>query len=77
MFATLLGTQNVNFTNAHGEHVVGLNLFVAFQDANVTGMRTEKFFIKDVQLPSGLKIQDSINIEFNYKGKIEKITKPT
>ena len=77
MLATLLGTQHVNFTNANGEHIEGLNFFVAFQDENVTGMRTEKFFIRDIQLPSGLKIKDNINIEFNYKGKVTLISKST
>lgn len=74
MQAKLLGVMKVNFTNNQNESVQGTNLFVAFQDENVEGLRAEKFFLKDnIALPKNTKINDVIDIVFNFKGKIEKI----
>lgn len=71
----LLGVQPVNFTNNNGETISGTNIFCAFQDEKVKGVRTEKFFIKpDVKLPE-CKINDTIEISFNMKGKVEALQK--
>lgn len=76
MQAKLLGVMKVNFTNNQNESVQGTNLFVAFQDENVEGLRAEKFFLKDtIALPKETKINDVIDIVFNYKGRIEAINK--
>ena len=76
MDAKILGTQELNFTNSSGESVRGTNIFVAFSDENVQGVRTEKFFLRpDIKLPEGIKLNDTISISFNHKGRIEKITK--
>lgn len=76
MQAKLLGVMKVNFTNNQNESVQGTNLFVAFQDENIEGLRTEKFFLKDsIALPKDTKINDVIDIVFNFKGKIEAINK--
>lgn len=76
VIAKLLGFMNVNFTNNQGEVITGRNIFCAFEDTNVQGYRTEKFFIGDkISLPENTKINDNLNICFNYKGRIESITK--
>lgn len=76
MQARLLGVMKVNFTNNQNETVHGTNLFVAFQDENVEGLRAEKFFLRDsIALPKETKINDIIDIVFNFKGKIEAINK--
>ena len=76
MQAKLLGVMKVNFTNNQNDAVQGTNLFVAFQDENVEGLRTEKFFLRDnIALPKETKINDIIDIVFNFKGKIEAINK--
>lgn len=76
MQAKLLGVMKVNFTNNQNESVQGTNLFVAFQDEKVEGLRAEKFFLKDnIALPKETKINDVIDIVFNFKGKIEAINK--
>lgn len=46
MQAKLLGFMGVDFTNKDGEQIVGMNIFAAFKDENVHGLRTEKFFLK-------------------------------
>ena len=75
MQARLLGIQHINFTNNTGEKINGNNIFCAFKDENVEGLRTEKFFIKpEVKLPA-CKLNDTIEISFNMKGKVEMLRK--
>ena len=76
MQAKLLGFMGVDFTNKDGEQIVGMNIFAAFKDENVHGLRTEKFFLKEgISLPEQVKINDTLELSFHYKGKIESITK--
>lgn len=76
MQAKLLGVMPVDFRNNSGEKISGTNIFVAFKDEAVEGLRTEKFFLKEnVSLPENIKLNDNLDIAFNYKGKIEMISK--
>ncbi|WP_437629396.1 hypothetical protein [Clostridium paraputrificum] len=76
MQVKLVGVQPVNFTNNSGEVIKGMNIFVGFKDENVEGLRTEKFFIKEgISLPKETKLNDTIDLSFNHKGKIEMINK--
>lgn len=76
MRARLEGVQDVNFINSNGENISGKNVFVAFSDENVEGLRTEKFFVRSgISLPKDTKINDLLEISFNHKGKIEMIQK--
>ncbi|MCM1221132.1 MAG: hypothetical protein NC548_42285 [Lachnospiraceae bacterium] len=76
MQARLLGVQGIKFTNDKGEEVNGMNIHVAFNDENVEGLKTEKFFLKSsISLPKDTKINDMLEISFNYKGKIEMVQK--
>ena len=76
MKAQLIGIQGIHFTNNNGEEIRGTNIFVAFQDENIEGFRTEKFFLKDgITLPKDTKLNDNIEISFNRKGKVEMIFK--
>lgn len=71
-----MGVMNIDFTNSQNETVHGTNLFVAFEDENVNGLRCEKFFLRNnIDLPKDTKINDVIDIVFNFKGKIEAINK--
>lgn len=75
--ARLIGTQEIGFLNSStGERIEGVNIYTAFQADGVDGLRTEKFFLKEsISLPKDIKINDMIEIAFNYKGKIESIQK--
>lgn len=74
MNVQLVGKQPINFTT-DGKTVSGTNLFCAFQDNNVEGLRTERFFVSnDISIPD-VKLNSTISIEFNFKGKILKIEK--
>ncbi|MBP3593082.1 MAG: hypothetical protein J6J44_01015 [Lachnospiraceae bacterium] len=75
MKAKLLGVQPINFTNTQGETINGINIFCAFSDENVEGCRTEKFFLKDGIKLADCKINDTIDISFNMKGKVEMLCK--
>ncbi|MCI8598886.1 MAG: hypothetical protein HFJ10_10695 [Lachnospiraceae bacterium] len=76
MVAKLLGYSDINFVSSTGTPVVGSNFYVAYQEEGVTGMKAERFFVKDgIDLPESLKIGEQIQIGFNHKGKVESITK--
>lgn len=75
MEAKLIGVQDINFTNNKGESIRGTNIFCAFNDDNVEGLRTEKFFLKDGIALKDIKLNDIIEITFNMKGKVEMIYK--
>ena len=74
MQVQILGFQMVDFTTKKGDVIRGSNLFVGWEDENVTGMHTEKFFVKDgIELPKDTKINDSVDLSFNMHGKVEAI----
>lgn len=76
MQAKLLGVMPVNFRNNQGEEISGTNIFVAFKDENVEGLRAEKLFLKEnIPFPDNIKLNDNLEIAFNYKGKVEMISK--
>lgn len=76
MQAKLLGFMGVDFTNTNGEKVKGTNIYLGFKDANVTGMKAQKFFVKeDIKFPEQIKVNDVLEIGFDYRGKVESITK--
>lgn len=76
MQAQLVGVQYVDFKNNSGETISGTNIFVAFKDENVEGLRTEKFFLKEgIALPKDTKLNSTLELSFNYKGKIEAVYK--
>ncbi len=76
MQVTLLGLQGIHFLNNQGENISGTNIFCAFKDENVEGLRTEKFFLKEgITLPKDTKLNDTIELAFNMKGKVTMIFK--
>lgn len=76
MQAKLLGVMPVNFRNNNGKEISGTNIFVAFKDENVEGLRAEKLFLKEnIPFPDNIKLNDNLEIAFNYKGKVEMISK--
>lgn len=76
MQAQLVGVQYVDFKNNSGETISGKNIFVAFKDENVEGLRTEKFFLKEgIELPKDTKLNSTLELSFNHKGKIEAVYK--
>lgn len=76
MKVQIIGLQGIQFTNNNGEEINGTNIFCVFQDENVEGLRSEKFFLKKgITLPKDTKLNDTIDISFNMKGKVEAIFK--
>lgn len=76
MQARLIGAQGIAFTDPNGKEIKGMNIFTAFEDEMVEGLRCERFFLKEgISLPRETKINDMIDIVFNYKGKIISIQK--
>lgn len=78
MIVTIIGYQPVSFTNNRQELIEGVNLFIAFDDPNCTGKKADKVFVRpDIPLPKDFKLSENlrVNLVFNYKGKLEAITK--
>lgn len=76
MQVKLIGCQRICFTNNNGENINGTNIYVAFKDENVEGLKTEKLFLKEnIVLPKDTKLNDTLDISFNMKGKVESISK--
>lgn len=76
MEVKLLGVQKIHFTNNSGEEINGLKIFGSYQDENVEGVRTADFFLKNgINLPKDTKLNDTLNISFNMKGKVESVSK--
>lgn len=76
MRVKVLGVQDIHFTNNSGETINGTNLFIAFNDENCKGLKTDKVFVREgITLPKDLKLQGELHLYFNYKGKLESITK--
>ena len=75
MEVNVLGKQSMDFKTSTGDAIKGLNLFVAFEEKGVDGMKTERLFVNgNVQCPD-IQPGDTIDINFNYRGKIESIIK--
>ncbi len=75
MEAIKMGEMPVNFNDNNGNLITGVNLFLAFKDPQVKGYRTEKFFVKsDIKVPE-VKVNETLIVNFNFKGKIESIDK--
>lgn len=75
MMVQLLGKEEINFSNDKGEVIKGSNIYCSFKDERVNGLKTSKFFIRDnIQFPE-CKLNDTINLSFNMKGKVEFIFK--
>lgn len=74
MIVKLLGMQALDFTSADGNKIVGNNLFIAFEQKNVNGFKTDKVFCSDkISLPKELKTNTLLNISFNMHGKVESV----
>ncbi len=76
MRAKIIGIADVNFKDQSGREVSGTSIYAAFADENVNGLKAEKFFVNNsIELPKDLKANDTVEMSFNYKGKIDSITK--
>ncbi len=74
--ARLDGIQKLHFKNDKGEEINGYNIYIAYKDENVEGLRTDKFFLKEgITLPKDIKLGDAIDLSFNMKGKVDMVLK--
>ena len=71
----LIGIQALNFKNNLGEQVRGTNIWVAYADENVTGLKAQKFFLKDgFELPD-CKPNDNLRLIFDMRGRVVSVEK--
>lgn len=69
MDMTLLGFRKLDFTTEDGP-VKGVQLFTSNEEEGVTGLMTDKLFIRDgMELPA-LTVGMTLDVEFNRRGKV-------
>ncbi len=70
MFLKLFGFRKLDFVPDGGEAVKGNQLFVGWEEDGVTGMMTDKLFIRDgLELPT-LAPGMMLDVQFNRRGKV-------
>ena len=76
MFAKIVGVQDVDWVNPDTQqHIVGKNLYCMFTNSFVDGYKTNKYFVSNkVESFNDLVPDINITIDFNERGKIDKIT---
>lgn len=71
----VIGKKKLNFTSKEGRVVDGTSVYLAYEEDDVEGMITEKFFIPSVKLLfSDFRVGDILNISFTRKGKIDSVS---
>ncbi len=76
MKVKFVGIQELNFQTDRGDSIVGHNLFILYEEKNITGLKASKVFVKEgINLPKDVKLNDMLDISFNMKGKVEAIYK--
>lgn len=73
---TCIGIRNVDFKGSDGNQVSGLNLFLSYEDKNVTGVATEKVFIPSgrvQQLSFVPSVGSCCELFYNKYGKVADI----
>jgi hypothetical protein len=75
MVVQVIGRQTLDFTTKEGQLIKGTNLYVAYKKDSVEGLMADKIFVRDeISIPKELKMNDKLDISFDNRGKIEKIS---
>lgn len=75
MHMRLVGLQPVNFTTDDGKHINGTNCYVLYESQNVEGLKADRIFINtNIELPSGIKPNDLLDVRYGMRNKIESIS---
>lgn len=70
-----MGIQPVKFTSNNGETIEGTNLYCGFVSEGVDGLKCEKWFVKpEISIPE-CKMNDTVDVDFDHRGKIIQISK--
>lgn len=70
----IYGKRLVNFTDAKsGSQITGTTLYLGTRNDYVEGVETKKVFVKNSIDCSSLKVNDTININYNEYGKVDSI----
>jgi len=75
MLMNLMGFRQLDFVGNDGNAVKGTTLYVSHQETGVTGLMTDKLFIKpEIALPKGLEVGKPFDVSFNKRGKVEAVS---
>lgn len=74
MRVTVFGYQPLDFTTADGTVIKGKSIFVGFENRNVKGLKTNKFFVPATnEACAEIDTDMDLELSFDYNGKIDKI----
>jgi len=73
MKVVLCGYSKVNFQATGGDHIEGLNLYVTYEENNVIGEKSDRFFVKkEIPVPN-LSVGSLLEVSFTNRGKVSSI----
>lgn len=75
MLMQFVGISEMSFDTKEGNHIEGTNLYLLTQNPNVEGLEALKLFVpRSIALPKGMELNKKVDVEFNHKGKLVKIS---
>ena len=82
MLMQFVGISEMSFDTKEGEDTFyltykseGTNLYLLTQNPNVEGLEALKLFVpRSIALPKGMELNKKVDVEFNHKGKLVKIS---
>lgn len=74
MIVVLCGYSKVNFQTVGGDHIEGINLYVTYEENNVIGEKSDRFFVKKEIPTPNLSVGSHLDVSFNNRGKVSSIS---
>ena len=72
MIYKVLGIQSVNYTSKRtGQLVEGVQLYVSYEDKNVSGFATDKIYCPKRIPVDHVKLNDRIEVYYNRYGQVD------
>ncbi len=76
MVITYLGIRKYDFLNDNDERITGRTLYYGYTTEGVDGILPNKGTLKPtMEIPSGIKVGDKLEVEFSPQGKIVSVSK--
>lgn len=75
MLVQVIGKAPLDFTSKDGNRICGTTLYYAYEATGVDGVKADRLFVRDgIAIPEDMEIDGMVNIEFDNRGKVEKIS---
>ncbi|MCI6791264.1 MAG: hypothetical protein MR589_09360 [Lachnobacterium sp.] len=75
MLAQVIGKAPLDFSTKDGTRICGTTIYYAYEVEGVEGLKADKLFVRDgIDMPKDMEIDSMVNIFFDNRGKVEKIS---